>query len=506
MTRYIDQIAITNVIGSIYQNNSLLDMKDKYFFTEEDFPDSFHKIIFGSIYNLHLLGVESVSITAIEDYLLSRPKSFAVYQAHKGADYLKTLEETIQLNAFDYYYQRLKKFTLLRMYNETCGMNLSSLYDMDNILDAKKKQRQEDWLDNTPLLDIANLIDDRINTIRAKFADNAEDTIVNAGDGALDLIHRLKDIPDVGCPLYGDIINTVTRGARLKKFYLRSAATGVGKTRAMIADACYLACDELYDSKKRLWVKNNTSEPTLFIGTEQDKEELQTMMLAFISDVDEGNILDGIYSDEQWERVCYATQVLKRCPLFIETMPDFSLQDIENVIKHGVREYGTKFVFFDYIHTSLKILGEISSKAGVKGLREDNILFMISTRLKDLCNEYGIFILSSTQLNADYLTAQQYDQNLLRGAKAIADKIDIGMVLLEVTQDDLTALDDVIKRGNFQTPIVKMSIYKNRRGRYKNILLWCSANRGTCKINPMFATNYRYELIPIEDIRIEVTQ
>ena len=29
--------------------------------------------------------------------------------------------------------------------------------------------------------------------------------------------------------------------------------------------------------------------------------------------------------------------------------------------------------------------------------------------------------MSATQLNADYVSAQQYDQNLLRGAKAIAD-------------------------------------------------------------------------------------
>ena len=48
---------------------------------------------------------------------------------------------------------------------------------------------------------------------------------------------------------------------------------------------------------------------------------------------------------------------------------------------------------------------------------------MISIRLKDLCNQYGVFILTATQLNADYVSAQQYDQNLLRGAKAIADKI-----------------------------------------------------------------------------------
>ena len=152
----------------------------------------------------------------------------------------------------------------------------------------------------------------------------------------------------------------------------------------------------------------------------------------------------------------------------------------------------------------MKILGEISSKAGVKGLREDNILFMISIRLKDLCNQYGVFIMTATQLNADYRTAEQYDQNLLRGAKSIADKIDLGMIMLETSQNDIEALADVIKNGNFENPQVKISVYKNRRGRYKEILLWCKANRGTCKIIPMFATNYLYELVPIEDLKITI--
>ena len=129
---------------------------------------------------------------------------------------------------------------------------------------------------------------------------------------------------------------------------------------------------------------------------------------------------------------------------------------------------------------------------------------MISIRLKDLCNEYGIFIMTATQLNAEYRSAEQYDQNLLRGAKSIADKIDVGMIMLEVSQDDLTALSDVIQQGGFDTPVIKISVYKNRRGRYKNILLWCRADRGTCRIEPMFVTNYQFELMEIEDLKIKV--
>lgn len=152
----------------------------------------------------------------------------------------------------------------------------------------------------------------------------------------------------------------------------------------------------------------------------------------------------------------------------------------------------------------MKILSEISSRAGIKGLREDNVLFMISVRLKDLCNEYGVFILTSTQLNADYITAQQYDQNLLRGAKSIADKIDVGAIMLQTSNEDLDALKEVLSKGGFPAPQIKMSIYKNRRGKYKDILLWCRANRGICRIEPMFATNYNYELVEIEDLKIKV--
>ena len=74
----------------------------------------------------------------------------------------------------------------------------------------------------------------------------------------------------------------------------------------------------------------------------------------------------------------------------------------------------------DYIHSSIKILSEIGSKANIK-LREDNILFMLSTRLKDLCNKYGVFIMSATQLSGDWMTSSEPNQNLLRGAKSIAD-------------------------------------------------------------------------------------
>ena len=830
MSKYVDIQSCMQVIGDVFINPSLLDLEDKYKFNNEDFPQEFHRILFGSIYNLHQLGAKQVSIEDIEKYLEQRPKKYAVYKVNKGSEYLENIKEMCQLAAFDYYYNRMKKMTLLRMYNKSVGMDLSWLYDPDNVLDVKKKEAQESWFDNTPINEIANTINDKIDEIKAKYIDNSEDGVIQAGDGALALLERLKTNPEIGYPLYGRLVNAVHRGARLKKFYLRSAATGVGKalpnstiiptpnglktvgeiragdylfdafgkptlvkaiypqglkevweitfkdgrkakcceehlwsyctegqrkeqklnrkfytktlkeinelelyqkghgykilvpmqkaveyplkryylqpytfglllgdgsfrynntnkglqfssendelpsaiamemnwsykkcseynytwmfedpnniahtnvwveealkdfpalwqresemkfipreylegsieqrfdllnglldtdgsvdkekgrisyytvspqlrddvielslslgfkttwlednhkdslplykieitgtpdvkieklnyseemtcfyvdneehlflmndyivthnTRSMIADACSIACNKIYNLETKQWEDNGTREPTQFITTEQEEDEIQTMMIAFLSGVNEDHILENTYVGDEWERVSEAAAILSKSPLYIKKLPDFSLQDIENTIKFGIRQYDVRYVFMDYIHSSMKILSEISSKAGVKGLREDNILFMISVRIKDLCNQYGVFVMSATQLNADYVSAQQYDQNLLRGAKAIADKIDCGMIMLQVSQDDREALKNIVNSMGIEMPDIKISVYKNRRGRYKDILLWCKSDRGICRIDPIFVTNYNYELIDIEDLKIKVT-
>ena len=131
---------------------------------------------------------------------------------------------------------------------------------------------------------------------------------------------------------------------------------------------------------------------------------------------------------------------------------------------------------------------------------------MLSIRLKDICNTYGVFIMSATQLNGDYVNSETPDQNLLRGAKAIADKVDFGSILLPATADDIEGLEKILSNSAFEKPDLKLSIYKNRRGRYKGIYLWCKADLGTCRIRPMFATTYTYEIIQIDNLKIVTSE
>ena len=499
---FVDTAAITQIIGCVFNNAAILDDTDKYIIHEDDFVENFHKIVFGSMYNIHQTGSQ-VNIDAVIDYLANRPKFDAVFKQNKGVEYLLEASQNARQDTFNYYYGRMKKFSLLRAY-DSYGVDVSELYDPDNLLDTKKRQRQEDWLDATSLTDIANTIDKRIDEIKSKYIEDDLGLGYQAGDGIIDLIERLEEHPEVGIPLYGPLINTVTRGARLKKFYLRSAATGIGKTRSLIADACNFGCNRIYHEQFG-WIKNGASQPTLFIATEQDKEEVQTMMLAFLSSVNEDHILNGTYLEGERERVVEAGKIIQESPIWVEELPDFSLQDVENKIKKNIREHDVKYVLFDYIQTSLKILEEISRRSGGVRLREDNILFMLSARLKDLANKYGIFIMSATQLNGDYKDSETPDQNLLRGAKSIADRIDVGMILLGVSEEDLVKLEPILEANpNLQRPNVKMSVYKNRRGAYKGVFLWCTADLGTCRIHPQFCTKWDMTMVGIEDIKVIV--
>ena len=501
-SNYIDTKAIIQVIGSLYQNPSLFD-EAEYKFNAEDFPQEFHRVMFEAIHNLHALGAKAINQNTIEDYLEQRDKKYAVYKAYNGGEWLQKCTESVSVATFDYYYHRLKKFTVLRAYDKA-GYNCSWIYDPNNVLDIKKKQNQEDWLDNHSALEIAELINDKIEEIKTTYIDNSSDGLKLASEGQRELLKDLLKSPNVGYPMVGKYINKVFRGARFGCVFLRSAPTNCGKSRTMVADACNFACDELYDAEQGKWVLNGTSEPTAYITTEQSRDEIQTMIWSFIASVPEDHILENKYEEGELERVERAMDILDNSPLYIRELPDFSLQDVENEIKIGLRKHNIKYICFDYIHSSMKILSEISTKAKVANLREDNILFMMAVRLKDIARQYEVFILTSTQLNGDYVDSKTPDQNLLRGAKAIADKVDAGMIMLPVTDQDRETLKTFCDKNGFEMPTMKISIYKNRRGRYNHIFLWCNPDLGICRLNIMFVTSWLYEPIEMEDLIINV--
>lgn len=111
----------------------------------------------------------------------------------------------------------------------------------------------------------------------------------------------------------------------------------------MLADACNLACGAYYDEDHNSWVESE-EWPVLFISTELDLRELQTMALAFVTNIDEELILrkEVSFSDP---RIVRGLQVLKTAPLYLEVLPDFTVKDVENTIKRNIRINRVHYVF-----------------------------------------------------------------------------------------------------------------------------------------------------------------
>lgn len=72
-------------------------------------------------------------------------------------------------------------------------------------------------------------------------------------------------------------------------------------------------------------------------------------------------------------------------------IPDFSIEDIKNQIKKYNREFSVRYFFFDYIHTSLRLMAEVNSKSGM-GLKEHQLLLVFATELKTIAQQLDVFI------------------------------------------------------------------------------------------------------------------
>ena len=91
-------------------------------------------------------------------------------------------------------------------------------------------------------------------------------------------------------------------------------------------------------------------------------------------------------------------------------------------------------------------------------------------------------------------------------AKAIADKIDVGMIMLDVSPEDIEGLTPLITKKKLETPTVKIAVYKNRGNKYHNVLLWCRGKKESCRFEPLYVTDYSYRIIPVQDMEIGVIE
>lgn len=372
----VDKTTYMNILGCIMQQPGLLDKYDNI--VEDDFNYRIAKVVLRAIYEIRskATNITTISSNNIETQISLYPAIYQQFTSHGGLDFLADCVEYggSMLNQFEECYQRLKKLALLRVLSEA-QYDISYYYkeDYDSMTEEKKTVER---FDNASVDDILNHIEGNFQQIKDNFM-RSQRVDADAAFEIDELFENLKQCPNVGPDLSGDWFNTAVRGARPGCFYLKSAASGTGKSRTSVFDACKLCYPIHYSLKDNAFVQEYENgvprdpRKVLFIVTEMDNSEIQTIILAYLSRVNEEKIITGHYdigTNEEW-RVMQAKEIMKKYIGYfvIESVSDPNLNNVTAIIKRHATVNKVQYIFYDYIHSTPSLLAQFSASK----VRED---------------------------------------------------------------------------------------------------------------------------------------
>lgn len=510
----IDRPAYRQIIGSLMHNTLLLleypDIEPSDFLETPMARACFH-----TIKRMYEAGAKTLSVLEIdEEFGNNRGTAAAeMYFSKGGIEFLNSAYNFADPLNFKMYYDRIKKYSLL-YHLQKAHYDISDFYiDDKDAVDPLKQVEISQKLETATIDDILNSVEGKFNQIKNDFVNGRKEKN-DPANNIFNLIEDLKQRPDSGPDLEGAIFSNACRGAREGCLFLKSASTNAGKSRTSVFDACRLAYPERWNHEKMMFIKEiDFDEPrqprkVLFIVTEMDTEEIQTIMLAYLSGVDEAHILNGKYEQGEEDRVKYAATIMQKYQgyFLIEAISDPNLINVETTIKKYTTIDNVKYVFFDYIHSTASMMNQFAKN----GLREDVILMMMANQLKQIAKDYNVFIFSATQVNAKGMEqdGEFKDESCIRGSKAVADKCDMGCVMSRVSDDVwrdlLPKLRQKAREGKVEADYLEkedykpthiIDIYKMRRGRYRGVRIWSHIHLGTGRRLDLFMTTVNGDII-----------
>lgn len=460
---------------------------DKYQLTLDDFYYKFDKYIFAAIENLYRGGANKIQPIDIENYLQINGAAAVIFKENNGIEYLQDAEYLSESQNFDYYYTRLKKINLLtKLKNDGFDINEFFIEDLTNpkALEVNKK------FEELSIDDILTNIKKKILTLENKFTQNEVTQTESAFTNIQDIIDGAVNNTDIGIPIQGEILNEVISGARLGTLIIRSAGSGTGKTRQAVGDACLIAYPFKYDSFAQSWIQVGSGRRVIFVATEQTIPEIQKMILAYLTGFNESKFRYGNFTEKENRIIRQAVWVMEQYKenFYIVQMPAPRIDLVKNLIREQVTLHNIEYVFFDYIFICPSLLSEFR---GIT-LRNDEILLMFSTALKELAVELNVCMFTSTQVNANADSNSNIrNESTIAGSRAIINKADIGMVMARPTKEEI----DFFASAGQPVPNMVTDIYKVRSGEWNQVRIWSQVDLGNLSKRDLFMTDSRLEII-----------
>lgn len=486
----IDKGCVRQILGGLIKHPQFLSEIDKYSFVLTDFPSRFEKYIFQAIYRLYKNGATKIHIIDIENALSEDEVGKTTFKEHNGIEYLQDAIELSEVDNFNYYYKKFKKLNLLKDL-ERQGFDIKDFYEDD--LTSPTYQETNQKFEELSLKEITDRIRNKILNLENKYETNDEIEVESAAANIEEFVESLEESQEIGLPVQGAIYNQIIDGARPGTLTIRSAASSVGKTRNAVADACYLAYPIRYNAERCEWEQKGSNEQVLFIVTEQQLKEVKKMIIAYLTDINESRFKYGDFSEEERGRITQAISIMNRFEenLTLVKIPNPSIEVIKTIVREQCILKDIGYVFYDYIFIGPSLLDEFKGFS----LRNDEVLLMFATALKDLAVELDVAMFTSTQLNANGDNNRTIrNEGSLAGGRSTINKADNGAIMARPTKEELEALKDLFDdRG---MPNLVTDIYKVRSGEWTQVRIWSKMNLGTLKKEDLFITNETLD--PIE--------
>ena len=480
---------IQQILGSLMKHPQFLSEIDKYSLSMTDFSTKFEKYIFTAIQGLWRNGAPKITAFDIESYMEANEGAKKLFEQQNGLEYLQDIEEFSNVENFPYYYAKLKKLNLLRDLKKQ-NFPVSEFYQED--LTAPDAAEINQRFEDLTVADIITAVKKRLLVLESDYAGTEEVQEWDISGDIDDIVDSFGEDGSVGLPIQGSIFNRVIDGAQRSCLTIRSGASGTGKTRNAVADACLLAFPLRYNSATAQWEQVGSNQKVLFIITEQTDKQIKKMILAYLTDINESKFKYGRFTKEEKKVIEQGKQVMKEFAsnFILVRIPNPTIDLVKTKVREKVLLHDIGYVFYDYIFIGPALLNEFRGF----GVRNDEVLLMMATALKDLAVELDVCVFTSTQVNANADNNTNIrNEASLAGGRSTINKADNGAIMARPTKEELETLEPII--ATYGKPNLVTDIFKVRSGEWTQVRIWSIMDLGTMKREDLFITDSRLEVI-----------
>ena len=416
------------VLGAIILDSNVFDKVIDYIKSPDYFYVSLHKLIFSQMQEMINFGMAVDFVT-----LLEKLKQNKAFDDATGKTYLMDLVNNCPSisNAPSYAKLIAEKYNVRRLITAA----------REIIDDATAGEE-----DSSVLIDSAEqkIFDIRNGNQRSGL--EHIDSVIFQTFNRLDALN--KDTDDSLKPIptgIGDLDRMIT-GLNRSDLILLAARPGMGKTSFALNIARHAAC--------------KSRKTVAFFSLEMSKEQLVSRLLSTEALVSGTKLRTGKLSDEEWERLIPASDILKKTELYLDDTQGITITEMKSRLR---RLHNLDLVIIDYLQLM------------ASGRRIDNRVQEISeiTRnLKILAKEMNVPVITLSQLSraSEQRTDHRPQLSDLRDSGSIEQDADIVLFLYrEGYYSDKTAEQAAAPNADMNSG--ECIVAKNRHGETSTVKL-----------------------------------